>query len=440
MSRALRVMKHVALGAAVSVAWVAGDAFAPRGFAPRVFAQAAPPRPSAAATVPTTMPPAASINAPSDYIYAWTASADTTQSDFLAVIDARAGSRGYGRLITTVPVPGRVNVPHHTEHALADDRRLFANGFGSGRTFVFDLSIPQAPRIVAQFGEVNGMMHPHSYLRLPNGNVLATFQMQHVGGRTVPGGLAELTTQGRVVRSVSANVAGVDTRVRPYSAAILPAIDRVFTTTTDMSGSAEINTVQLWRLRDLKLLSTFDLPNGPRGNEGALTAEPRVLPDGKSLLVSTFNCALFHVSQLESAKPVVQLVSSFPQKKGEYCAIPVIAGQYYLVTVPAWNAVVSLDISDPLKPREVSRVTLGKTDVPHWISLEPNGQRVVLTGYAGMENTLHVLTLDARTGRLALDMRFREPGARAPGFRFAGKMWPHGGRALGAPHGAVFSR
>lgn len=381
---------------------------------------------------------------PSEYLYAWTGSADTTQSDFLAVIDARAGSPTYGRLVTTVPVPGRNNSPHHTEHALADDRLLFANGFGSGRTFVFDLSLPQAPRIVAQFGEVNGMMHPHSFLRLPNGNVLATFQMQHAGqpagARTVPGGLAELTTQGRVVRSASANVKGVDARVRPYSAAILPAIDRVFTTTTDMSGSASINTVQLWRLRDLALLTTFDLPNGPRGNEGALTAEPRVLPDGKSLLVSTFNCGLYHVSQLDTPKPVARLVSSFPQKKGEYCAIPVIAGSYYLVTVPAWNAVVSLDISDPLTPREVSRVTLGKNDVPHWIALEPNSERVVLTGYAGMANTLHVLTFDARTGRLAMDTRFRERGASTPGFRFAGKTWPHGGRALGEPHGAVFSR
>ena len=42
-----------------------------------------------------------------------------------------------------------------------------------------------------------------------------------------------------------------------------------------------------------------------------------------------------------------RLVASFPQKAGTYCAIPVIAGHYYLVTVPAWNAVVSLDISNP---------------------------------------------------------------------------------------------
>ena len=36
-----------------------------------------------------------------------------------------------------------------------------------------------------------------------------------------------------------------------------------------------------------------------------------------------------------------------PAKTEEYCAIPVIAGHYYLVTVPAWSAVVSLDIAIP---------------------------------------------------------------------------------------------
>src|SRR5437764_902411 len=50
----------------------------------------------------------------SDYLYAWTASADTSQPDFLAVFDVRASSASYGRLITTTPVFGHKNRPHHT--------------------------------------------------------------------------------------------------------------------------------------------------------------------------------------------------------------------------------------------------------------------------------------------------------------------------------------
>ena len=132
----------------------------------------------------------------SDFLYVWTASSDTTQPDFLAVFDVRPASDRYGRLVTTVPVPGVKNRPHHTEHEMPADGRLFANGFGSGQSFIFDTSDPAHPRLDGQFGDVAGMMHPHSFLRLPNGNVLATFQMQHDSLGVAPGGLAELTDRG----------------------------------------------------------------------------------------------------------------------------------------------------------------------------------------------------------------------------------------------------
>ena len=113
----------------------------------------------------------AQAKAPSDYLYLWTASADSTQPDFLAVLDVRPASPAYGRLVATVPAPGRKNGPHHTEHEMPADGRLFANGFGSGQTFVFDVNDPTHPRLDAQFADIAGMMHPHSFLRLPNGNV-----------------------------------------------------------------------------------------------------------------------------------------------------------------------------------------------------------------------------------------------------------------------------
>jgi hypothetical protein len=376
----------------------------------------------------------------SDLLYLWTASADSTQPDFLAVVDARPEAKTYGRVITTLAVPGRKNGPHHTEHEMPADGQLFANGFDGGQTFIFDLRAGKAPRLAGQFGEVAGMMHPHSFVRLPSGNVLATFQMQHDAQGMAPGGLAELTPSGRLVRSVSANTPGVDRRIRPYSAVIVKALDRIVTTTTDMDGTAPVQAVQVWRLSDLKLLNTFDLPNGPRGNEGAFTAEPRLLADGKTVLVSTFSCGLFLLRGLDGPSPSGQLVSSFPEKKGTYCAIPVISGHYYLVTVPAWSAVVSLDIADPEKPREVSRVSLGADDVPHWLALEPNGRRVVVTGYGTMANRVNIVNLDPSTGQVTLDEAFRDAGASTAGVRMDNKTWPHGGSAAGIPHGAVFSR
>jgi hypothetical protein len=197
----------------------------------------------------------------SDYLYVWSGSADSTKPDFLAVFDVKPASTRYGRLVATAPVPGLGNGPHHTEHEMAADGRLFANGFRSGQSFIFDVRDPAHARIAHQFGDLAGMMHPHSFLRLPNGHVLATYQMQHDSLGAAPGGLAELTTDGALVRASSADLPDVDRRIRPYSAAIVPGLDRIVTTTTDMMGDAAVRAVQIWRLSDLKLLHTFDLPN-----------------------------------------------------------------------------------------------------------------------------------------------------------------------------------
>ena len=381
------------------------------------------------------------VTAPRDYLYLWTASADSTQPDFLAVLDVTEDSARYGALVTTLPVPGLGNGPHHTEHELAADRQLFANGFGSGQSFIFDLSTPDAPRLAGQFGDVEGYMHPHSFLRLPNGNVLGTFQMRHEGSAMRNGGLVEMTPAGQAVRSSSGDFPGADPNLRVYSAGIVPPLDRIVTTTTDMEADFPASrNLQVWRLSDLTLLHTFPLPDGPAGGEGLYTAEPRVLADGRTVLVSTFNCGLYLMEGLETETPSARLVASFPRKDKTYCAIPVIAGNYYLVTVPAWNAVVSLDISDPATPREAGRVTFGAEDIPHWISISPDHRRVVVTGYGTMENRVEIARFDPATGALSRDERFREEGAAEPGFRMDGRTWPHGGSAKGVPHGAVFSR
>lgn len=385
--------------------------------------------------------PAQQPGAAAEYLYLWTASADSSQPDFLAVLDVTEKSGRYGRLITTLPVPGLQNMPHHTEHQLSPDRRLFANGFATGQTFVFDLEDPVRPKVAAQFGDVDGFTHPHSFLRLPGGHVLATFQMRHEGAAMGPGGLVELTAEGRPVRSRSANVPGLDPATRVYSAGVVPALGRIVTTTTDMHGrSPASRQLQIWRLSDLTLLHTITLPDGPSGEESMMTAEPRVLDDGRTVLVSTFSCGLYLMQGLDGERPEGRLVASFPRKPKTYCAIPVVAGHYYLVTVPAWSAVVSLDISDPAAPREVSRMTLGPDDVPHWISMSQDRRRVVVTGYGEMKHRVVIARFDSASGRLSLDERFREPGASGPGFRMDDKTWPHGGSAKGIPHGAVFGQ
>jgi len=386
--------------------------------------------------------PAPASGSDSEYLYLWTGSADSTAPDFLAVLDVRPDTGRYGALVATLPVPGLKNGPHHTEHELAADQQLFANGFGSGKSFIFDLSDGGRPRLAGEFSDQAGFSHPHSFLRLPNGNVLATFQMHHDASGMHPGGLVELTSAGAAVRSSSAVAPGVPDGLRPYSGAIVPALDRIVTSTTDMDEKSpyKADQLQIWRLSNLELLHTIRLPPGPAGDEQNFTAEPRLLPDGRTVLVSTFNCALYLLDGLDGDSPSGRLVATFPRSKGTYCAIPVISGRFWITTVPAIPAVVSLDVSDPAKPRETSRLTLRSKDEPHWIALEPSTKRLVITGYGAMESRVLLATFDSATGALALDSRFREAGSDTAGFRLSGRTWPHGGSAAGRPHGAVFSR
>jgi len=377
----------------------------------------------------------------SKYLYVWTGSSDSTAPDFLAVFDIRADTGRYGALISTVPVGSGNNGPHHTEHELAADRQLFANGFRSGKSFIFDLRDEARPRIVGEFADQAGMSHPHSFLRLPNGNVLATFQMRHDASGMHPGGLVEMTPAGVVVRSSPDAGPDVPEGLRAYSGAIVPALDRIVTSTTDMDDTNpyRANQVQIWRLSNLELLHTITLPPGPLGDESDYTAEPRLLADGRAVMVSTFNCGLYLLAGIEGDQPAGRLVATFPRKKDTYCAIPVVAGSYWITTVPSYPGIVSLDISDPAHPREASRLILGAGDVPHWIALEPNHRRLVITGYGQLANRVLLAKFNPATGALALDERFRPPTATRAGFDLLGP-WPHGAKGAGKPHGAVFSR
>jgi hypothetical protein len=370
------------------------------------------------------------ITVSSDHLFVWTAGADSARPDFLAVFDVRAESDRYGSIVATLTVPGVRNVPHHTEHEMAGDGLLFANGYVTGQTFIFDLGTPDQPRLAGQFGDVDGYSHPHSYVRLPNGNVLAAFQMRHDAEGMATGGLVEMTSRGGLVRSSSASGPGVPRGARTYSLLAVPALDRVVSTTSDMDESNPHpgREVQVWRLSDLALLHTFELPAGPRGDEADFTAEPRLLADGRTVVVTTFSCGLYLLDGLDGDAPSGRLVASFPRSADTWCAIPVVSGQHLMITVPSYPAVVSLDLSDPAAPREVGRLMLPDGWIPHWLALEPNGRRLVLTGYGALEDRVVLLTRDPATGALAIDDRFREAGATTPGVR-----------VTGVPHGAVFS-
>ena len=100
-------------------------------------------------------------------------------------------------------------------------------------------------------------------------------------------------------------------------------------------------------------------------------------------------------------EPKVEYVYSFP---GLWCAVPVVVGNYWVWTIPGMQAVVSLDVSNPSAPREVSRLVLGPDIEPHWLAKDESGTRLVVNsgGHNG-DAKLFLLRIDPATGVLSRD-------------------------------------
>jgi len=379
---------------------------------------------------------------PGHYLLVWSGDKAKQGNDFLAVIDAQPASKTYGRLLTTLATDQKTDRVHHTEYTMPESGMLFANDHDVGRTFIFDVRDALHPKIVTSFSDMAGYMHPHSYLRLPNGNVLATFQHAHhaapndAGGKS--GGLVEIDDHGKVIRAVSnADPKFASALLMPYSLAVLPKIDRIVSTNSSMHDEDLLSgvTYQVWRLSDLKLLRTAYFDVGADHYAHISPEEPRVGPDG-SVFVQSLGCGIERITAIESDAPQSQLVHTFP---GNWCGVPTIAGHYLVQSVPAVHGFIVLDIADAARPREVSRLKINDTYEPHWTAFDPKTQRLVVTSSETPRDRTYLLKLDPATGALTVDDAFRDSDGQ-PGFSFSERDWPHGWRGVGTAHGAVFTR
>lgn len=414
------------------------------------------------ALIPGGMPagaadtPKASKSAGSPYLLVWAGDERRERSDFMAVLDVRPASPHYGQVVTTLPVHATATMPHHTEYEFPSSGNLFASGWAAGHTFVIDASHAATPKLKSDFVEVSGYGFPHSFVRLANGHVLATFQ-SHSRGYAPPGGLVELDEAGTPIRSASAETPSLEpAKTWPYSVAVAPGLDRVVVTLTPMGmpewarppqgswakervDAIVTQHVQIWRLSDLNLLHTLELPSPPGGGEqNQYPAEPRLLPDG-TVYVNTFRCGLYRIIDLAGPHPKAEFVRVFPGGGDQdMCAVPVVVGKYWIQTVGALPGLIALDISDPAKPVEVSRLQLDhRFHMPHWLAADRAGNRLVLTG--DTQSWVLLIDFDPQTGKMSVDDSFKQAGAKDPGVILDSKNWPHGGSGAAIVHGALFA-
>jgi hypothetical protein len=406
------------------------------------------------------------------YLVVWAGDADRTNADFLAVLDADPTSPTYGKVLKTYPVRSRGNEPQALNDAPRADRRVFASGLLTNRTFAFDLRQPLAGRLlhVDEPGPGRRLSAPREYVTLPNGHVAVTCP-DPAGYRGdprellgAPGGLVELDADGVFVREVPAgDPAARHLIIAPFGAAAAPAIDRLVTTNAGHGYAATTRgermpgiSVQVWKLGGLRLQRTVVLEAGPRGEENLGPATARFLHRQPFVYVATDQGgALYGSDSTGTANPLFQLVFDFGAGAlgGGFAVTP--DDHFLVAALTGANRVISLDISDPWHPKPVSAVRLDRdpTDPgkpraggPHAVTMSADGTRIAVSDYTveapGLtqdgDRRVYMLRLDPATGRIRIDGAFQDERSGEVGIAFERPGWPHGETGPARPAGLLF--
>lgn len=395
---------------------------------------------------------------PAPLLYVWAGDQDQNpgDTDFLAVIDVDPLSPNYGDILGTEPIGVVGTNPHHTELSAPENLALIANGYAAGRTFLFDLSEPDDPRMTGELAPVPGFEFPHSFVRLDNGEVIAT--MQYGDGQMPgnPGGLAKFDADSDLISVGSAASPDFEGQnIRPYSVETIPEMDRAVTTSRTMNIFTEqsADVVQIWQLSDMSLLHTLQVPrveptaapecvfgigeicaaaHYPAENQ---PFESRLMSDG-SVLMSTLMCGIYRMDGIETDQPKIELAINYPDLYG--CSVPTVIDDLLVLPVMFSETILVFDISDPTNIREVSRFDTPGYQ-PHWAMADPSGSRIVVTS-SGTAPTFTVLMfdMDVGGGRLVLDASFGASEFPRAGVSFYRDSWPHGETGTAIPHAAIF--
>ncbi len=377
---------------------------------------------------------------PSRYLYLWAGSGTPKKNgvDIVAVLDADPASPTYGTVINALTVDTAGRMPHHSEFELPRRGSLFVNDFSADRNFLINFTDPVRPRLAGHTAPVPGAHTAHSFARMSNGHVIATIQF---GDKSEPGnsgGLAEFDSEGKLLRySSSVDPAFPGEKIRTYALTLLPAIDRIVTTSSPMDSETVAKTVQVWRISDLKLIKTLAVQKVAADSDFRYPFEVRTLADGRTAMMNTYTCGLYRISGLE-ADPKLERVLTLDRPNDFGCSVPVITGHFMLMPIAYGHRYATIDIADPEHPKEVSSVSTDSTFYPHWVARDPGSDRVVVDDQGDGLPVVMIGHFNSTTGRLTWDDRFRDPGATKPGVSFMKALWPNGLKGMMMPHGAVF--
>ena len=405
------------------------------------------------------------------YLVVWAGDTDRQNSDFLAVLDADPTSAAYGKVLKTYPVGSRGNEANALNTEPRGDRRLFATGLLTNRTFVFYFRQPIAARLVRvdEAGARRTLWAPQEPVSLPGGRVAvacsdpARYRGEAREVVTSAGGLLELDADGKLKREISAaEPRGRGLLFAPSGAAVAWPAGRLvtadtahgYTATTEGERMPGIG-VQIWRLTDLTLVKTVALEAGPRGEENLGPVTARAMRRKPFVFVNTEGGALYASDSVQSADPLFRLVFDFGAGALSGGAAITPDDRFYVVALTGQNRVVSLDLADPWHPKQVSSVRLDRDPAdpsrrrsggPCTVVMGGDGTRVAVSDYTvdvpgyfrDGDHRVHILRLDPDSGRLRVDTAFLDELAGNEGIDFDRTRWPHGETGSARPKGLLF--
>jgi hypothetical protein len=170
-----------------------------------------------------------------------------------------------------------------------------------------------------------------------------------------------------------------------------------------------------------------------------------VLSDG-SVMINTYGCGLYRLTGVSSGSPTITNIYTFdasePSGPGEYrgaCAVPLLVDRtYWIMPVGREERLVTLDVTNPDRPREVSRLDMPKGFKPHWLARDPRSNRVLVGAHQGGQEGMFLLTLERGSGRLSFDASIRSRRGPPGYIDLAGQKWPHGNSGAAWTHAGLF--
>jgi len=369
------------------------------------------------------------------WLVVWAEDADRRHSDFLAVLGED------GSVVRTIPVKSAGNGPQGLSSELRRDRRVFATGGLSNRTFVFDLRDPRQGTLlrVDDPGTSRPLAEPHGVATAPGGRAIVACA-DETGYRgeprevlQSPGGLRVLGDDGRFVQDVPArDKAARGFIVAPTGIAVQPSLRRLVTTSeghsaTPTTGGEMIPgmTVQLWSVAGPTFEKNLILPAGDRGEENLAPRTPAFLHRKPALVVNANEGGGIYLSDtMDLADPVFRLVKDYGAAARPDGAAVTPDDRFYLTMLAGTGRLVSLSLADMHAVREVSSVALGRAsagDATGALAMSLDGTRVAVSD----GTTVRLVRVDP-AGRLRVDGSFRDEKTGAVGVSFDRVAWPHG--------------